>query len=336
MSARDEPVQKNARTDMLSELRAELDTYRSKVRAEILGTGLNPSQLVLDAQAYRRLADDVLATMPNPDRWDIDGDEGSILAQYVKHLATQITLASEFRVPLPDGLGGGYGELVVRRESTGSDRWAVTDGAVTGLRAWRDPDGWQYVAEVGRAEVFVYGLDEALDLAEEVARIEQERLDARIVAGRARPNTPDQVNADGSRTLVTKRACNGCGALLGDVTDAETTRAILGLPMPDVRRECPACGPTAPEPACVPVTVVAGDALCVEGECDHEPDDRDAGAQCDEVTEQAICVTHSEFGRDGVVGRAAVWPCQYGTEAGEKCTREGEATHPAGETGGDQ
>lgn len=158
---------------------------RDEVRAEILGTDLNPSRLVLDAQAYRRLADDVLATMTDPDRWDLDGDEGSILAQYVEHIATQLTLASEFCVPLPERLGGGYGEIVVRRESTGSDRWAVTNLAVTGLRAWRDPDGWQYVAEIGRAEAFAYGLDEALDLADEVARIEQERHDERIRAHRA-------------------------------------------------------------------------------------------------------------------------------------------------------
>lgn len=164
--------------------RDAIDAHRAEVRQEILGTELNPSRLALDAQAYRRLADDVLATMANPDRWDLDGAEEWILAQYVKHIATQLTLASEFRVPLPKGLGGGYGELVVRRESSGSDRWAVTDGAVCGLRAWRDPDGWQYVTEIGRAEAFAYGLDEALDLADEVARIEQERLDARIRAHR--------------------------------------------------------------------------------------------------------------------------------------------------------
>lgn len=159
--------------------RIESDAAAGK-RAEILGTDLNPSRLALDAQAYRRLADDVLATMTDPDRWDLDGAEEWVLAKYVQHLAAQLTLASEFRVPLPDGLGGGYGEVVVQRESAGSDRWAVTDGAVSGLRAWRDPDGWQHVVEIGRREAFAYGLDEALDLADEVARIERERLDARI------------------------------------------------------------------------------------------------------------------------------------------------------------
>jgi hypothetical protein len=102
----------------------------------------------------------------------------------LKHLAAQLALAVEFRVPLPEGLGG-YGELVVQRESTGSDRWAVTDGAFVGLQAWIDGEGWQYITDIGRAAAFVYSLDEALAMADDVARIEQERHDARIRAHRA-------------------------------------------------------------------------------------------------------------------------------------------------------
>jgi hypothetical protein len=158
------------------EVRAALDAYRGEVQAEILGTDLNPSRLVLNAQAYRQLADDVLATMPDPDRWDLDADEGSICAQYVKHLAAQVALAAEFRVPLPERLG----EVVVERESADSDRWAVISS--TRLRAWIDGDGWKYVTDIGRAAAFVYGLDEALDMAEEVARIEGEQYNARIAA----------------------------------------------------------------------------------------------------------------------------------------------------------
>ncbi|MGW7197506.1 hypothetical protein [Streptomyces chryseus] len=164
--------------------KAAIDEAVARTRRALLGDDLNPSSLVLDAQSYRQLADDVLATMTDPDRWDLDGAEPWVLAQYVKHLAAQVARAVEFRVPLPEGLGGGYGEVVVQRESAGSDRWAVTDGAVSGLRAWLDPDGWQYVAEVGRVEAFAYGLDEALDMAEDVARLERERLDARIRAHR--------------------------------------------------------------------------------------------------------------------------------------------------------
>lgn len=35
-----------------------------------------------------------------------------------------------------------------------------------------------------------------------------------------------------------KRACNGCGRVLGDVTEREITLAINGEGLPDVRREC--------------------------------------------------------------------------------------------------
>lgn len=43
--------------------------------------------------------------------------------------------------------------------------------------------------------------------------------------------------------VTVKRACNGCGLLLGDVTDAELDRAAAGLPLAGVRTECPCCRP---------------------------------------------------------------------------------------------
>lgn len=130
-----------------------------------------------------------------------------------------------------------------------------------------------------------------------------------------RPNTPDRANPDGSTSITTKRACNGCGQLLGDITDQEMALAIAGGPLPDVRRECPVCGPTAPEPACRPMQIVAGDALCVELECDHTsgggsystPPD----SYCDEVTEEVICATHSEITNLGEIVRAEPWPCKH-------------------------
>lgn len=132
-----------------------------------------------------------------------------------------------------------------------------------------------------------------------------------------RPWTEDRRKADGSTTVKMKRACNGCGHRLGDVTDQEMARAINGLPLPDVRRECPTCGPTAPEPKCLPVTVVSGDQLCVEMECDHTggggshsvPPD----SYCDEVSEQTVCVTHSEINNDGAITHAEPWPCKDAT-----------------------
>jgi len=57
--------------------------------------------------------------------------------------------------------------------------------------------------------------------------------------------TPDEKVVDEEGKTVTrirvKRACNGCGALLGDVTDQEMSRAISGLAPLDVTNECPFC-----------------------------------------------------------------------------------------------
>jgi hypothetical protein len=128
----------------------------------------------------------------------------------------------------------------------------------------------------------------------------------------ARTNTPDRFNEDGSRTITTKRACNGCGTLLGDVTRGEMNAAIAGRPMPDVRRECPTCSPTAPEPACRPVTVLSGDQFCVGLDCDHE---LAPGADyCEEVRKEIVCGTHSTFVADGFdyeeLTHAEPWPCK--------------------------
>lgn len=62
-----------------------------------------------------------------------------------------------------------------------------------------------------------------------------------------RTNTPDRitVHPDGRKTttITTKRACNGCSTLLGDVTELEVRAAIAGRPLPDARTECPNCRP---------------------------------------------------------------------------------------------
>lgn len=128
-----------------------------------------------------------------------------------------------------------------------------------------------------------------------------------------RTNTPDRLNKDGSTTITSKRACNGCGEYVGDVTVHEVNAAIAGRPMPDVRRECANCAPTAPEPACIPTRVVAGDTLCVTRDCDHEVDDADE--YCDVVREEVICATHSEFKTSPQddfesVTVSAPWPCK--------------------------
>ncbi|MYR46752.1 hypothetical protein [Streptomyces sp. SID5910] len=67
--------------------RDAIDEHRAEIRREILGDDLNPSTLVLDAQAYRALVTAIEATMADPNRWDGDEDEGTILARYVEWLA---------------------------------------------------------------------------------------------------------------------------------------------------------------------------------------------------------------------------------------------------------
>lgn len=124
-----------------------------------------------------------------------------------------------------------------------------------------------------------------------------------------RTHTPDRTNPDGSTTIKMKRACNGCGQHLGDVTEQEMARGINGLPLPDVRRECPTCGPTAPEPRCLPTKVICGDQFCVGMDCDHEV--ADGSEYCDHITEETVCVTHSEIDRDGNFIHAEPWPCQH-------------------------
>lgn len=54
----------------------------------------------------------------------------------------------------------------------------------------------------------------------------------------ARPSTAPRVNPDGSITATVKRACNGCGRVLGDATNAEMDCAVNGQPLIDVSAEC--------------------------------------------------------------------------------------------------
>lgn len=129
----------------------------------------------------------------------------------------------------------------------------------------------------------------------------------------ARTHTPDQITVDEhgrkTTTIKMKRACNGCGQYLGDVTDQEMARGINGLPLPDVRRECPDCAPTAPEPKCLPVQTVDGDEACLDGECVHavEP----GSDYCTNTGKHTVCVTHSEISSDGAITHAEPWPCKH-------------------------
>ncbi|NXY94461.1 hypothetical protein HYE82_08655 [Streptomyces sp. BR123] len=99
--------------------------------------------------------------------------------------ANLLALAHEFRVLIPNPGVGGYGEVVVRRQPDGAgERWAVTDGAFSGLRAWVDGEGWRYVSDIGRAAAYRHGLEQALELAHQVAEIEAACHQAEVAAVR--------------------------------------------------------------------------------------------------------------------------------------------------------
>jgi hypothetical protein len=101
----------------------------------------------------------------------VAGNEHGDLRAQVAALRAELAFAWEFRVPLPEPAPGAFA-IVVRREPGGSDRWAVTDGADTGLRAWVDGRGWQYVSDIGRAAAYRHEREEALRVAYQVAELE--------------------------------------------------------------------------------------------------------------------------------------------------------------------
>lgn len=55
-----------------------------------------------------------------------------------------------------------------------------------------------------------------------------------------RTHTPDRTNPDGTTTIKMKRACNGCGNLLGDLDGRDITEHGGTT---DVRGECAHCQP---------------------------------------------------------------------------------------------
>lgn len=52
-----------------------------------------------------------------------------------------------------------------------------------------------------------------------------------------RPSTPPEPLPGGGHRITVKRSCSGCGAELGDATDAELEAAVAGMPLPDTTAE---------------------------------------------------------------------------------------------------
>lgn len=61
----------------------------------------------------------------------------------------------------------------------------------------------------------------------------------------ARTNTPDRPLSSGGTPIRVKRACNDCGNVLRDATEAEIEACVVGGPLPDVRDQCPNCTTTS-------------------------------------------------------------------------------------------
>ena len=105
----------------------------------------------------------------------------------------------------------------------------------------------------------------------EAARLRLDIEDAVSARPGLRPWTPDRRTQSG-KTIIIKRACNGCGELVGDVTAAELDAGMNGETLPDVRAECIRClrrevarlrGERPPAPARKP-SVVADDHVLYE------------------------------------------------------------------------
>lgn len=99
-----------------------------------------------------------------------------------------LAFATQFRLPLTNTVGG-YGEVTIERGAGDyRDLWAVTDGSLTELRAWVEPDGWRHITDVGWAVAYHHTLREAFALGRQVVEIESACLEAQINALRAQGN----------------------------------------------------------------------------------------------------------------------------------------------------
>ncbi|MDN3356034.1 hypothetical protein [Actinomadura sp. DC4] len=152
-----------------------------------------------------------------------------------------------------------------------ADKMNLSFGA---LRLAGLPDGATRDDHLEHAALMRQVIAAALDIAD--------RADQGAETAPRRRWTPDAVNPDGSTAVTMKRACNGCGNLVGDVTEGELNASVEGRPLPDVRDECSRCSPTAGQPAAtngtapltpqtetpavepdLPRDVVAGDPLAI-------------------------------------------------------------------------
>lgn len=85
----------------------------------------------------------------------------------------------------------------------------------------------------------------------------------RALARGTRPWTDPINHHPGAGSVLTlKRACNGCGDLLGDATDLEIAAAIAGDPLPDTTIEC-GCTPVDVCSRCLALLTDPDDPTCL-------------------------------------------------------------------------
>ncbi|MFD9038798.1 hypothetical protein [Streptomyces bottropensis] len=149
----------------------------------------------------------------------------------------QLKIATEFRIPLPLGSAGGYGEVVVRPDSI-SEKWAVTNGATTGLEAWVAGEGWRRVSDVGPSTVYTLTREKAIILGYQVAEIEGVLHQAAVAAtrrsGPAAVPVENAAEADVATVLEAAvrifHTVTGSSAYNGDVCWDVLTLALATLP----------------------------------------------------------------------------------------------------------
>jgi hypothetical protein len=90
------------------------------------------------------------------------------------------TFGSEFRIPLTNTVGG-YGEIVVRRQSLKLDQWQITDGANSNPKVWVACD-WRPIADLSMDAAHPYTLYQALQVAAQLAEYEGAALEALVTA----------------------------------------------------------------------------------------------------------------------------------------------------------
>lgn len=98
----------------------------------------------------------------------------------VEVLAEDAATVYEHRVPVAPEVGG-YGEIVVRRNTLAADRWCITDGANRDRKVWVGGN-WQPATSMGLDAAHPYTFDQAMAEARQLAVYETAATEAQVRA----------------------------------------------------------------------------------------------------------------------------------------------------------